>query len=239
MSISRDVEAEKSHFKIHGWARIESVFRKEEMDELRALIWRAYRYHNADLMQFRNDIYPALMFGGYGFDKFKKSKRLAHIVRGFLGDDIDQLNDQTYFRLPGDGDSFNWHRDIMFRTPASDFRDIENGYLQTAIIVDDFTLETSPIEFLVDSHKVDRDDLLPRDNSEKGLRDFPEQKEGQAVRVPLPRSGDVLVWSVMIAHGSKPNTGRRSRVYHMQGFAKTSAVRPDKFPAYMRNGELV
>lgn len=162
---------------------------------------------------------------------------MADIARSILGENIVQLNNQIYFRLPGDGDQFGWHQDIAFRVPPDKFNRIETGYLQTAIIIDDMDAENGAIEYVKGSHLWSDLSLVPRDGSENGLRVFDRSKfNGEKITA---KSGDVLVWSVMIVHGSEPNQSTRSRMYYMNGLAKSECVNGIEFPWYMRDGNIV
>lgn len=219
-----------------GVARIESVFTKAEMDELRCRAWRAFRNASEAAIQWRG-IYPALLFGPDGLDSFRRDPRLSEIAQAALGKNILQLNNQVYFRMPGDGDQFNWHQDITFRAPANLFQGIETGYLQTAIVIDDIDEDNGAIEYVIGSHKSGDLGLVAR-GTENGLREFERQKF-KGVKMTA-KSGDVLVWSVMIVHGSEPNKSSKPRMYYMNGLAKAECVLArDHFPYYMRDGKVV
>jgi hypothetical protein len=223
-------------YEANGVARINGVFTNEEINELRCLSWKAFRDAPDGQIQWKNN-FPALLFGPQGLEKFQKNERLANIARTVLGKDILQLNYQLYFRLPGDGDQFNWHQDISFRTPIAAYDQIETGYLQTAIVIDPMTRENSPIEFVLGSHKKGDLGLIPRDNTERSLRD---SKGSSFYGTPMTaQPGDVLIWSVMIVHGSRKNESQLSRMYLMNGFAKTECVKINQFPVYMQNGKVV
>lgn len=158
--------------------------------------------------------------------------RLAEIARAVLGDNIKQINNQVYFRLPGDGDSFCWHQDKVFRTPASDFPGVESGYLQTIIVVDEIGEDNAPVEYIPGSHR-ERFTGNPDERAPK-LRQF--SRDGlQGVKL-LGKPGDVVVWSVMVVHGSEPNLSARSRMTYMNGFARADCSRFN--PVYMAGGKV-
>lgn len=235
----------REEYSVNGYARIPGVFSKQEADQIRSEAFLSLMKPNAnDYLQLRNG-FPALLFWPRSLNsqmaRYRNSRRLAEIVKFFLGDDVLQLNNQVYFRLPGDGDQFAWHQDVTFRTPAEDFQGIEEAYLQTIIVVDEITLENAPVLFVPGSHKLGHLDLIPRDNTEKGLRAYdPGPWEGKADPL-LGQPGDVLIWSVMSVHGSRPNLSNRSRMTYMNGFAKASAVRNNQkhgFPWYLKKGAI-
>lgn len=232
-----------------GYARIPAVFSLIEAAQIKAesyrlvttLDWKIRK----DYLQIRTDqngrLRPALLFWPQDLSGYMKSlsqdPRMQNIVQEFLGPDVRQLNNQVYFREPGDGDEFAWHQDVCFRTPAEEFDSIETQYLQTIIVVDKI-LENAAIEFIPGSHKSGIiPGLVPRDDSEKGLRKF-ERGELFGEKV-WAEPGDVLLWSVMVVHGSEQNISERSRMTYMNGFAAESAIKnKSRFPVYLKNGVL-
>lgn len=218
-----------------GVAKIPGFFPKSDINKLRQLAWLSYRNTDANQIQYRNG-FPALLFFPSRLKYFNLA--IKSVVEEILGPNVLQLNDQYYFRMPGDGDQFAWHQDICFRTPKEKFNQIETGYLQTAIIVDPMDDKNGGIEFVLGSHKWGELDLVPRDNTEHGLRKYDDRFKGTVIHC---EPGDLLIWSVMIIHGSKPNESDRYRSYYMNGFAKTECV-VDKsldFPVYLKDGKLV
>lgn len=208
-------------YKDNGFAIIPEVFSREETNQIRLSAWKAFRKPGA-IIQWRND-YPALMFWPRHTHKFKSHPALMRIVKSVLGDGpLHHLNHQYYFRLPGDGDNFAWHQDICFRAPVENFKDIENGYLQTAIIVDDMDSENGGIHFLPGSHK-DGDLGLIKRGTEDGLRSEFDQTKYKSC-APVVKSGDVLIWSVMVVHGSAKNESTRTRSYLMNGYARSECI---------------
>jgi len=226
-------------FNEDGFARIRGVFTKEEADSMRLEAYGCLDkiVGNETRLQMVNG-HPSLLFwprnissvlAGYADDD-----RMKHIVRSFLGDDVLQLNNQVYFRESWDGDEFNWHQDICFRTPPEDFPNIEDGgYLQTVIAIDEIRSDNGAVEFIPGSHKLGVMDLVPRDNSERGLRKF-DRRGWSGVKLEAD-PGDVMIWSLLVVHGSEQNRSLRNRATYMNGFAKASAVNPKRwFPTYMK-----
>jgi hypothetical protein len=229
------LSSSKADYIRDGYAIIPAVFSTHEMNNVRAEAYdvlKRMRPRDPSL-QMRNG-FPALLFGPDDQSSYLRfisnSRVMRAIVRFFLGMDVLRLNNQIYFRESGDEDQFAWHQDICFRTPPEDFSGIEDSYLQTIICVDDID-GNGAIEFVPGSHRCGNLNLIPRDNSEYGLREF-SRGEWRGVKVAA-KSGDVLLWSVMTVHGSEPNTSGRNRMTLMNGFAKASAIlKPGKFPHY-------
>jgi ectoine hydroxylase-related dioxygenase (phytanoyl-CoA dioxygenase family) len=90
---------------------------------------------------------------------------------------------------------------------------VGNLYLQTAILVDDWTDANGAVEFIPGSHR------QPFVN-EGDLRVF-IRGERRGVRL-LAKAGDVLTWSNTVVHGSEPNKSDQARGYFMNGFRARS-----------------
>jgi len=225
-----------------GVARIPSVFQPSEVDRMRSAAYMALSHSRGGKNQLqvcRAAGYdsPGLLFwpvlASEYLNAVRCDPRLVDIVRQALGPDVKQINNQIYFRLPGDGDSFAWHQDHVFRKPDEDFPGIESGYLQTIIVVDEITEHNAPVEYIPGSHKSvfsgNPDQRSP------GLRAF--KREGhQGIRLTA-KPGDVVVWSVMIVHGSEPNRSAMARMTYMNGFAKAECSRFN--PVYLSGGKVV
>lgn len=155
--------------------------------------------------------------------------RMAELAREFIGDDIRQINNQIYFREVGDKDQFAWHQDIMFRESHLFNEDVVDDYFQTIIAVDDITEENGAVEFIEGSHKTMK---IP---APQNLRAF-HRGDLRGTKYTA-KKGSVLIWSVMIVHGSEPNNSNSNRMTYMNGFcrAKASAA----YPHYMIDGKVV
>lgn len=233
------------NLKNNGYATISGVFSKSEVDLFRRDAVMALGKETACAnLQVRNG-FPALMFWpenlAPSLRAASQDPRMIKIVQDVIGDDVDRLVSQIYYRMPGDGDMFQWHRDSIFRTPKQDFLDIESKYLQTIIVIDDVFLGNGPIEFIPGSHKWSHEKwnalgVGPVDQLDPGLRHFRRANlQGEKV---LASPGDVIVWDSMVVHGSEKNESGDWRMNYMQGFAAADAVLvKNKFPAYLRGGK--
>ena len=155
--------------------------------------------------------------------------RMVELAREFIGDDIRQINNQIYFREKGDLDQFAWHQDIMFREGHLFNEEVMDDYFQTIIAVDDITEENGAIEFIEGSHKTMR---IPPPNN---LRKF-ERGDLRGKKYTV-KKGDVLIWSVMIVHGSETNNSNSDRMTYMNGFCRTKASAG--YPHYLIGGKVV
>lgn len=154
--------------------------------------------------------YPTLLFwpNSEYLRAVSEDRRLLDIVSAYYGhDDYELETQQYYFHLPGDPDEFAWHSDERFRPGVG------NLYLQTAVLIDDWTAENSAVEFIPGSHRE------PFVNS-GDLRTF-IRGDRRGVRL-TGQAGDVLTWSNTVVHGSQRNLSDSSRQYFMNGFRARS-----------------
>lgn len=189
--------------KKQGYARIPQVFTQAEVDLMRSAALLSLTM-NPELEVINN--YPTIMYNPPSayLQEVSQDQRLHRIVKLYYGNSEFELETQQwYFHLPGDPDEFAWHTDERFRPGVG------NLYLQTAILIDDWTEENSAVEFIPGSHK------KPFAN-EGELRIF-VRRNLQGVKL-LGKAGDVLTWSNTVVHGSERNLSKQSRQYYMHGF---------------------
>lgn len=234
----------KAIYERDGVAVIPGLFSLDEVAKIRASAMMALTQLPSKQNLQRRAVdgieFPALLFWPADWSTYlnqiRCDERIATVVRGILGEDVKQLNNQVYFRLPGDQDEFAWHQDISFRTPPEDFNQIETGYLQTLVVVDEMDETNGAVEYIPGSHKEGNLDLIHRDGREVGLRLF--ERDGKKGVKYCAKPGDFMMWSVMIVHGSERNeTQDKPRMTYMNGFAKASASR--FFPYYMKGGQVI
>lgn len=228
----------KNEYEEKGIIVIPSVFSSSECDQIKNSAYsvtdeqiRAAGYPHAASEQAYNKksliFFPALA-NSY-LNDIRISKTMVELVREFIGDEVRQINNQIYFRETGDLDEFAWHQDIIFRESTIFNDDVENDYFQTIIAVDDITEENGAIEFIEGSHK------NMRIHKPTNLRKF-EREELRGTKYTA-KKGDVLVWSVMIVHGSEKNNSNSSRMTYMNGFCRTKAAKT--YPHYIIGGKVV
>lgn len=221
-----------------GVAVIPSVFTEEECDRIKEEAYRvtddqieAAGYGHVPSEQAYNKksliFFPALA-SAY-LNAIRIDERMQAVVRTFLGDDVRQINNQIYFREQGDLDTFAWHRDTIFREGDLFDSDVATDYLQTVIAVDEITEDNSPVEFIEGSHRWP--DFGPPPN----LRIFERGEHGGTKYTA--RKGDMMVWSVMIVHGSEANRSEDSRMTYMNGFCRTRSARA--YPDYLVGGKVI
>lgn len=182
-----------------------------------------YKYGHKALVFF-----PAIV-NSY-LNDIRKDPRMVKIVRAFLGDNVKQVNNQVYFREAHTEDQFNWHRDVIFRTPADRFPNIREHYLQTIIAVDDLTVENGTVEFIEGSHQEPDDEFT---GSLGNLRTF--DRRGRYGTKYEAKKGSVLLWYVTTVHGSEQNHSDQDRCTYMNGLARAEGCLD--YPWYLKDGE--
>ncbi len=252
--LKKRVATAARQYQRNGVAIIPKVFTKQEADNIRAAALMtltslegktpySQRHKELEVREHAGQEYPLLLFWplyrSQFLDRVRTDKRYQYIVRSFLGDDVKQLNNQVYFRMPGDGDSFHWHQDVVFRRPYEDYPGIEESYLQTIVVVDEITPDNGAVQYVHGSHKLDNLELT--DPEFKNLREFDTSVvkklfPNKEPKMALAKPGDVVVWSVMSVHGSKPNNSPHMRMTYMNGFAKADAAKD--WPLYLKDGKL-
>ena len=221
-----------------GVVVIPSVFTAEECDRIKKEAYgitddqiKAAGYKHVPSEQAYNKksliFFPALA-NSY-LNDIRVDKRMRAIVHMFLGDEVRQINNQIYFREQADLDTFAWHRDTIFRESHVFTSDLATDYLQTVIAVDDITEDNSPVEFIQGSHK------WPTFEDPKNLRVFERGEHGG--KKYTAKKGDMMVWSVMIVHGSEENESTDSRMTYMNGFCRSRSA--SAYPDYLVDGKIV
>jgi hypothetical protein len=225
-----------------GFAKIPGVFSTRKMNDLRAAVFETLLeveedrpYADGGRVQWREvdgHKYPALMFWprlvNETFDGISTDPAIVDIVQDELGDEVRQLNNQLYFRLPGDEDAFDWHQDRAFRQNVRP--GIEEAYVQTMVCIDPMTEDNGCLWFIPESHKYQCCAGKPKRTSP---RDLPDGMEAEPMNA---NPGDLLVWSAMVVHGSFPNETNYPRMSYMNGFAR--AEHCTAWPWYLKNGQV-
>lgn len=263
-SLDEKIAAAKNAYERDGVALIPDVFTWQECQKMRAASLMAltrideirmsgYPHGVLETVNFEGQSFPSLIFfpalvEGY-LEAVRTDERLARIVRSFLGDEVKQLNNQFYYRMPGDGDTFAWHQDTYFRKPKEDYPSIDanNTYLQTIIAVDDFDEDNGAVEYILGSHKWGDINILEKREADR--RSMDSETRLQQPNVPALRdyvrgdwegkkmtmkAGGVLVWSGLIVHSSEENRSNRTRFAYMNGFAQANASK--NWFHYLRGG---
>jgi ectoine hydroxylase-related dioxygenase (phytanoyl-CoA dioxygenase family) len=233
-----NIEELKLIYEEKGIVRVPSVFTEEECIKIKE---NAYAVTDVEIKNAGYKLGPSeqiynkksLVFfpaiANKYLNQIRTSDKMVNLVREFIGDDVRQINNQIYFREPGDLDEFAWHQDLIFRESEIFSNDVEEDYFQTIIAVDNITLENGAIEFIEGSHK---GEVISKPIN---LRKF-DRNGLKGVKYTAKR-GDVLIWSVRIVHGSERNLSDQQRMTYMNGFCRTKAA--SSYPHYLINGSVI
>jgi hypothetical protein len=214
-----NIEELKLIYEEKGIVRVPSVFTEEECIKIKE---NAYAVTDVEIKNAGYKLGPS--------EQIYNKKSLVFfpaIANKYLN--VRQINNQIYFREPGDLDEFAWHQDLIFRESEIFSNDVEEDYFQTIIAVDNITLENGAIEFIEGSHK---GEVISKPIN---LRKF-DRNGLKGVKYTAKR-GDVLIWSVRIVHGSERNLSDQQRMTYMNGFCRTKAA--SSYPHYLINGSVI
>ena len=225
-------------YKDKGVVVIPAVFTEEECDRIKREAYgvtddqiKTAGYGHVPSEQAYNKksliFFPAL--ANTYLNNIRTDNRIQTLVRRFLGDNVRQINNQIYFREREDLDTFAWHRDTIFREDHIFTSSLAKDYLQTIIAVEDITEDNSPVEFIEGSHE------WPAFEHPHDLRMF--ERGAYRGKKYTAKKGDMMVWSVMIVHGSEANKSTSSRMTYMNGFCRTRSA--SAYPDYLVDGRIV
>jgi ectoine hydroxylase-related dioxygenase (phytanoyl-CoA dioxygenase family) len=244
----------RSQLQRDGVIKIPTVFTKDEICNVRRAVFEALictrderKYQDGGHIQWRTvngKRWPAILFWpaliSDDLRMLRQHAGFLDVVRSFLGGSSRQMNNQVYLRLPGDNDAFNIHQDYMFRREVQDPALIVKSYIQTLVAIDRVDARNGAVEFFIGSHNAGLLDLIESDRS--NLRSYDPSQcrmlEAKFERVVFElEPGDMLVWNLLVAHGSRSNTSDRMRMTYMNGFCDSAAS--DAWPMFMNNNHVV
>lgn len=225
-------------YRERGFVRVRGVFPPSEIAELASyfdeILERARGFGaiaKQGLTEYRIvpiEGRPTLKFAKWasathaGLDRFRTSPRLLGLVMRLLGPDLRSITNQMHYKNPGDGVSFQMHQDCAFRKPDSAYRNLFDGFLQTAIAVDPSTVENGCLQMVPFSH------LEKRALLEGGYEGWDANEANRRVLARFPPAepglmdpGDVMIWNPFTIHGSEANRSPKSRRVYINGFART------------------
>lgn len=226
-----------------GWITIPELFNPAEIEVMRQcfddLLARARKLRttqNADGSYFVLDqdnddviIKRVVWAGGCQPDLLKigEDPRLLEPALQLLNSDTaDHLLSQAHFKRPGDGVRFDWHQDIGHRDRGPGTWQDVNGrgsYIQTALCVDDMTIENGPLMLVKGSAKWGRIDFGQFDYNDEYNYCIPNCFEDDDIVTVTAPAGSVLFFGPYTAHASFENNSNSSRRVFINGYAYPGA----------------
>ncbi len=226
-----------------GWITIPDLFCPEEIKVIRGcfddLLFRARRLRTTQttdgsyfvLAEDGDDVIIKRIVWAGGCQpellKIGEDPRLLGPALQLLGSDsTDHLLSQAHFKKPGDGVSFDWHQDISHRDRGPETWEDINGrgsYVQTALCVDDMTIENGPLMFVKGSAKWGRVDFGQHDYDKDYESGLPDCFEDKNIVTITGRAGTVLFFGPYTAHASFQNSSKSLRRVFINGYAYPGA----------------
>lgn len=159
--------------------------------------------------------------------RLRADARIFDIVSPLLGRDLKQIINQCHWKPPGAvAVDYNFHQDVRFRRPRSAFRDLDTGYVQTAIAVDPHRRVNGAMRMAPGSHLRGELPLLAEGAVlGEGRGDAVLHAAGidPASLVDLELDpGDVALWHPYTVHGSGANAGRGERRFYLNSYVRAA-----------------
>lgn len=149
------------------------------------------------------------------FEAIRNSPKFPALLEPLIGTSLKQYINQINFKMPGGDIAFPWHQDIR-PTPA--FREQEDNYVQTIVVVDDATVANGCLFVVPGSHKLGN--LKVKRYAAGQIEDHVDV----STAVPCEAEpGDVVMFTSYTVHGSRPNTTDKPRRSYINGFVRASA----------------
>lgn len=224
-------------FRLNGFVVLREVFNAKEISQLSQSFDRILARAKGLTESYKKGITEFRVVEMKGKPTFKFAKwasaedadlneirlhpKLMTLIQAYLGDDIKQITNQMHFKNPGDGVSFQFHQDCSFRKPDSAYRNLAASFLQSAIAIDEATIENGCLEFIPGSHRAERPILS---GGYSGYEEGNFMNGEILARLPTPISalmqpGDMALWSPFTIHGSTENLSDRPRRTYINGFS--------------------
>jgi ectoine hydroxylase-related dioxygenase (phytanoyl-CoA dioxygenase family) len=215
-----------------GFCVLESVFTREEMEELTVRIEAFHQRHEEEI-RAKGGTEGISRAGEIAFTAFLAEQddsirafvtrpEFVAISTCFLGPDVDLYWNQSVFKQPEGRKEFPWHQDDGY-TPVT-----PSPYLTLWLALNDATPENGCISVLPGSYKRG---LLPHRQTPIGLVCYESDAPDQGVRVPLQAGSIAAFWS-LTCHKSGPNLSRGPRKAYVIQYSRAGLRKA-------RTGELI
>lgn len=160
--------------------------------------------------------------------RFRTDPRVLDIVVPLLGRDLKQIINQCHWKPPGAAAvDYNFHQDVRFRRPRAAFRDLDTGYVQTAIAVDAHRRRTGAMRLVPGSHRLGELPALAQGavlGAGRGEGMLRAVGIDPAALVDLELDpGDVALWHPFTVHGSGANAGPGERRFYLNSYVRADA----------------
>ena len=217
-----------------GFTVVPDVFTKQEIEALSSIVDKLHiqakqfsetRLHNNTQFVIEgNSIQRIVWACGQepSLLEYSRDERITIPASQLLDSkDMDHLICQVHIKEPGDKVHFPWHQDSQHRRYGTDEWSDLNGkgsYVQTAIIIDEVSLDSGPLLFLPGTVKLGHLSLNEGSNEQNELLISKDKL------VPVLASpGSLAIFHPFAVHGSKENISEKTRRILINGFAYPNA----------------
>lgn len=253
------VTADLTHYWQDGYAVVRGFFDRVELKEISAALEQLYAEGEAHGRCFRHGnlfynvarehagsepLVRMVQWPSYHqpvLNGVRLDTRFVDLLEPLIGRELKQIINQVHWKAPGSLGDFAWHQDSRFRRPASAYRNLATGYVQTGLAIDPHTPESGCMRIIPRSHL--RGDL-DMDSSQKALGTAMSDDALDAVGLAaadaidlLLEPGDLALWSPYLVHGSGKNVSNHRRRLYINGYV--SAGDCDRGEWAFRDGEPV
>jgi ectoine hydroxylase-related dioxygenase (phytanoyl-CoA dioxygenase family) len=226
-----DLQALRAQYDALGFALVEDLFSRDEVDEFVVVLDDAIRRRNAEEprpIEERATLNRQLTHCFNLWEESESAKaiafdpRLCEIAAALLeASAIRLFLDQIFFKDPG-SEPTSRHQDIT-RWP------VRGRFLTAWLALDDVTLESGALAYVPGSHAVGPSSWSDLVHGRRWSAQQMELIEQEPVFVPAKR-GSVLFHHSCVFHLAGPNQTERRRRAYTVAYADDGAVRSSSFP---------
>jgi ectoine hydroxylase-related dioxygenase (phytanoyl-CoA dioxygenase family) len=225
-------EAQRAHYREHGWVAVEGVVdpawlarlravTAEFVDQSRALtesnvIFDLDKGHTAGDPRLRRLSSPTDLHETYW--SFASTSVIVDVVVDLIGPNVKFHHSKLNFKAAHGGDEVKWHQDIQF-WPHTNY-----DLLTVGVFLEDVEPGMGEVGFVSGSHDGQLYDLYDGDTWVGALADTDVAIAGVERAVyPTGPAGTITVHNCRTVHGSAPNRSDRPRPLLLQTYAPADA----------------
>jgi len=254
---SEFLQADLAHYWREGYAIIRGFFEREDVAQLATALDQLYAegaahgrcfrhgnlfYNVARASEDKEPLVRMVQWPSYHqpvLNRVRLDSRYARLLEPLIGGNLKQIINQVHWKAPGSLGDFAWHQDSRFRRPATAYRNLATGYVQTGLAVDPHTPESGCMRLIPRSHLRGHLDM---DASKLAMGTAMSDEALQAVGLNaadavdlLLEPGDLALWSPYLVHGSGTNVSSHRRRLYINGYVRAADC--DRGEWAFRNGQ--
>jgi ectoine hydroxylase-related dioxygenase (phytanoyl-CoA dioxygenase family) len=225
-------EAQRDHYREHGWVAVEALVSDTWLDRLRAVtaefvdrsreiatsnfMFDLDAGHSATEPRLRRLNSPTDMHDTYW--EFASQSEIVDVAADLLGPDVKFHHSKLNFKAAHGGEEVKWHQDIQF-WPHTNY-----DLLTIGVFLEDVTPGMGEVGFVSGSHDGPLYDLYDGDTWVGALDDDAVRTARvDAATYPVGPAGTITVHNCRTVHGSAPNTSDVARPLLLQTYAAADA----------------